>query len=475
LEEVDAGRSIQRPYYGTVMRTNVLIALPLMALVASCNAHPVEPFSENLLAEAIDVEVSAGANKVDILFIVDDSGSMCEEQASLRSNIAVFIDQIVDVGADFHLAVITTDMTDPEESGRFQNIPDNEPGSQCTAEVDISQCATPDNGEEYPPLILRASDPRYLNDDGSINRPKLQRDFGCSATVGIKGDGFEMGLEAAKTAMDLNLRESYNAGFLRDDAFLGIIFISDENDCSDRGAIDKVNGNACEWNSGLLVSTQEYIDFFANLKGGDKSRVILGGIIAPDIGARYSSPEPVQPSCVSEFGEGYAGYRYKAVIDGFENSTANICDADFSPALDALGVLFRAALENKCLNSPPDTCVTSDDCSGVSRCETTPRGSGTNCTDDGRCFCEHFTVQVEVIRPSSDGPLDGRDCSEIFGTDDLRCILLEGQDQDYYLDYNATGCSASSMAIEFRAFQPGLNDQVQVRYPRSITFRPGGE
>ena len=134
--------------------------------------------------------------------------------------------------------------------------------------------------------------------------------------------------------------------------------------------------------------------------------------------------------------------------------------------------MFREALDNKCLGSPPDTCVTSNDCAGVSACESTPRGSGANCTD-GRCFCEHFTVQVEVIRPAADGEIGERECEDVIGTDDIRCILVEGRSADYFLDYNATGCPTSSMAIEFTGFQPGLNDQVQVRYPRSIVPSAG--
>lgn len=309
------------------MRRLAPIALAL--LLFSCNEHPVQPFAENLVAEAIDVEVSAGANKVDILFIVDDSGSMCEEQANLRRNFNLFIDKIVDIGADFQIAIITTDMMDVEESGRFQNIPDGTPGASCMQTVDISACPTPDNGEEYPPLVLRSADPRYQNADGSVNRDKLQRDFGCSATVGTAGNGFEMGLEAAKTALDLNLRNGYNAGFLRDDAFLGIIFVTDENDCSDRGALDKVNGNVCEWESELLVTVEEYQDHFTSLKAG--RQVLVATIAAPDDGRRYAPPSQVSPSCTSENGEGYSGWRYDQFREGFAHRWQhNICTAPYN-------------------------------------------------------------------------------------------------------------------------------------------------
>ncbi|MEL6180847.1 MAG: hypothetical protein AAFS10_17945, partial [Myxococcota bacterium] len=62
---------------------------------------------------------NVSTNKVDILWVVDNSGSMCEEQASIREEANRFVQELADAGLDFQVAVITTDMEDPTQSGRF--------------------------------------------------------------------------------------------------------------------------------------------------------------------------------------------------------------------------------------------------------------------------------------------------------------------------------------------------------------------
>ncbi len=60
---------------------------------------------------------------------------------------------------------------------------------------------------------------------------KLRDVFVCYTEVGIHGCGFEQHLEAMR--MSLNVHETpENAGFLRDDAYLAIVILSDEDDCS---------------------------------------------------------------------------------------------------------------------------------------------------------------------------------------------------------------------------------------------------
>jgi len=78
---------------------------------------------------------------------------------------------------------------------------------------------------ETLPTVLNSSDPTFVHN------------FGCLAAVGTKGDTFEKGLEAMRKALEPRMTASGgpNEGFLRKDAFLGVIILSDENDCSDAG------------------------------------------------------------------------------------------------------------------------------------------------------------------------------------------------------------------------------------------------
>ena len=90
-----------------------------------------------------------------------------------------------------------------------------------------------------------------------------------------------------------------------------------------------------------MVDTQEYVDFFAGLKGGDRSRVVMGAIVSPDSGVRYAQPDNPRPSCVSELGEGYAGYRYLEVVNAFPlSATTNICEGDYGVVTDQLAAIF---------------------------------------------------------------------------------------------------------------------------------------
>lgn len=312
--------------------------------VCAQNSMPEEEALERAVADAgLAEELPVGPmGKVDILWVIDNSGSMCEEQAQIRAQAEAFVGELVAAGLDFQLAVVTTDMVDPSQSGRFQNQAQaSDVSLTCTIEIDISQCDV----DEPPSLILRSSD--YLR-DGEVDSASLSRDFGCSATVGTDGDGFEAGLEAMRSALGDELSEGFNAGFLRDDAVLAVVFVSDENDCSDGGVLDKTTGEICEWERDRLIPTSEYVDFLLGLKGGDASRIVVGGIIAPDDGVRYDFGETVVPSCFSDVGgDAFAGYRYAEVSDAFEQGALdNICAPPYDNFLSELSgrLIVPAAL-----------------------------------------------------------------------------------------------------------------------------------
>ena len=61
----------------------------------------------------IDVFEQEEINKADILFVVDNSCSMAEEQEDLSSNAEDFVNTLVSNGIDFQISVITTDSASP--------------------------------------------------------------------------------------------------------------------------------------------------------------------------------------------------------------------------------------------------------------------------------------------------------------------------------------------------------------------------
>ena len=78
------------------------------AFVVACNPNPVEYLSSaGQIIETVTREVS-GQTKMDILWVIDNSGSMCQEQEVLRKNFDKFIEALNETSLDFHIGVTTT-------------------------------------------------------------------------------------------------------------------------------------------------------------------------------------------------------------------------------------------------------------------------------------------------------------------------------------------------------------------------------
>jgi cysteine-rich repeat protein len=132
---------------------------------------------------------------LDVLFLVDDSASMGPAQTALAATIPDFTAALVASGTDFHLGVITTDMVDATKSGRLQGTP-------TVLDPTTAELAT----------VLTA---------------RVQ--------PGITGSGTERGIDAMRAAVTPPIAGNENAGFLRPDARLIVIYVSDEEDSSMNG------------------------------------------------------------------------------------------------------------------------------------------------------------------------------------------------------------------------------------------------
>lgn len=86
-----------------------LAGLSMAGMLLSCNAHPVS-FSQSSGSVVITSDRSPdSAASVDILWMIDNSGSMCKIQESIRQNFLNFIDQITLQNIDFQMGVTTSD------------------------------------------------------------------------------------------------------------------------------------------------------------------------------------------------------------------------------------------------------------------------------------------------------------------------------------------------------------------------------
>lgn len=167
--------------------------------------------------------------RVDIMFVVDDSGSMSTHQQNLSKNIQLFTagiqsNQIL----DYNIGVITTSM---DSFGRTRG------GGQLVGT------------------------PTYV----SRSTPGGMQTLARNLLVGTDGSGQEQFFGPLMAALTPPLITGGNAGFYRSDAYLVTVFITDTDDQTENLQADQVYAS-------LL-----------NMKSGDKEKIITYGVFIPSV------------------------------------------------------------------------------------------------------------------------------------------------------------------------------------------------
>ena len=223
------------------------------ALVAgsACNEHELSPFSKSLSAGKLQNFSSGSARAVDILFVVDNSNSMSEEQRDLDKNFGKFLDRLIAANADFHLAVVTTEWlgttnvafeTEMMKKGKVnegeytvspRDVLKNAQGYDDAKIDEIAAKCAKYFGKER--RFISSSDDDIAALEGDARKEYIQDLFRCEALVGAKTGGtagIERGLATAVAALE-NTANDLPTAFKRKGSILTIVFVTDENDCSD--------------------------------------------------------------------------------------------------------------------------------------------------------------------------------------------------------------------------------------------------
>lgn len=184
-----------------------------------------------------------GSN-VDILMMIDNSSSMTEMQQKLYLQLPLFIQslQSLPTPPSLHLAVVSSDMGAPGDStasigctpagdqGEFQSAPRSNPS--------LSPPITCTNTTITPSLGAPDSDHTFITDADmmpNFTDPSLADVLQCIAMLGDMGCGFEHQLASIDRALGadgLGPAPSTNTGFLRPNAYLVIVMLTNEDDCS---------------------------------------------------------------------------------------------------------------------------------------------------------------------------------------------------------------------------------------------------
>lgn len=385
-----AARCKQVWSYRWIIALGVLApALPF--LLWSCNSHPLERPDRQPLGEAVQYREVSPVKNVDILFVVDNSGSMSEEQGNLTRNFRAFMDVLATIpGADLHIASVNSDLG----AGVVTNstaclpTPGGDRGVFCSVKG-VDRCGGACGVDVTNGRFIRTVPPNFAG--------AIQDRFACMATYGTNGCGFEHTLGSLRSA----LTAPENAGFIRDDAYLAFVVITDEDDCtapadSQMFAADNpgqdtslrcaLAGHVCngQHNTGAqavdlplsacsaapdggLVPIPELVNAVLDIKK-DPNRVIAAGIFGwplpgQEAGARYEIERgggggggafSLQPVC-SSTGNGSAtsAYRVKSFVESFpNNSVFSICQNDFSAAMRQIGEKIRTIVGPACVTAP---------------------------------------------------------------------------------------------------------------------------
>ena len=398
-----------------------VICLVWSATLGGCPNQDLAPLSPCTVSAVSANVATEGVDKVDLLFVIDDSGSMTEEQEKLKDQLPKLVG-ILTSGIkgngdtfppvrDLHLGVVTSDMGGSgmkigdakcdtngiNTFGRDGILVDRTAGAEA-------RCEGLTDGAHYLSYVPQKS--------GGPTPDEVDKNFGCLANVGTGGCGFEQQLEAMYKAVAPDTvsfaagtkghgnRE--NKGFLRSDAVLAIIHVSDEEDCSvtDEGRTlfvagsdnpnvfgpdkERINLNLrCAYRTdksekqsraeknGLIHDVDRYIDGLKKLKPDNTDRIVFAAIVGIPDSTEGQGPEEILahplmgyaatsdgrdmvPACENPSTNAKPAVRFVKTAQGFGDNgvVQSICANTFAPAVDVIIEKISKQLKGACLPRP---------------------------------------------------------------------------------------------------------------------------
>ncbi len=252
------------------------LMLAIFLLFGGCSERKLRPLNPCTVSGVVRNVTGPGPQDVDLLFMIDDSGSMADEQAALAAQLEGVVDALLTgqvageepftAVASLRVGVVRSDMgvlgvgsipTALDPARLTSAIPSCgvDAEGQFFGEDGVIQLATsasplPAGCEaEYPPFL------EFHNGLGG-DAAAFATDIACTAMLGTGGCGFEMQLESVLTAVtdgashpeilfapttaDGAPRDRVgqsgpggaNQGFFRPDSVIAIVVVTDEEDCS---------------------------------------------------------------------------------------------------------------------------------------------------------------------------------------------------------------------------------------------------
>ncbi|NMC72571.1 MAG: hypothetical protein GYA57_21290 [Myxococcales bacterium] len=377
----------------------VVPCLVVLVAGAGCMDRDLTGMEPVVQAQTILTVPQPPSGKVDILVVVDNSGSMQQEQEALAANFPRLIEELMapsdpdqEPVTDLHVGIVSTDLGaagfDLSTCGNgLLGFAAGDDGRLRNTSSGAGGCAS-----SYPPFLSR------VRDQPDYPLAQMGEDFRCVATLGTRGCGFEQQIEAARKALVEHARPGgVNDGFLRPDSILAVLWVTDEEDCSvaDPAILDPSRDDLghlnlrCYFHSEMLRRVDEMLGELRALRADPQDFVVAmivgvpfegeDGAVCQGRGDRLTaclgrpimeyrvdpaSPGTLLPACTNPSGWGHAlpGRRLveAATLLGKQASVYSICNDDWRPAMQGILDLIQGAIDRVCfpheLALDPATC-----------------------------------------------------------------------------------------------------------------------
>lgn len=252
-------------------------------------------------------------NKIDVLWVIDNSGSMASSQQNLANNFPSFINGFKQKNFDFQIAVTTTDAflsESPLWDQFYNDFPDFYDGEAMNIHSEFRD----GYGSDHSGVRVITPDTANLNDV-----------FFTNVMQGINGYGDERAIESFRAA----LQNPLNSGFVRDGGYLAVILVTDEDDFSYNGTdyLEYLENEPGFPDSPELTPLSDYTDFLDQITGsnGATRRYSVNTIAIND------------QACLNKIGGNSQkiGKRVEELADLTGGTKADIC-GDFADQLKLL-------------------------------------------------------------------------------------------------------------------------------------------
>lgn len=301
----------------SLMRYSSKIAL-ISSLMLGLSACDKSGGGISILAaeENFKVSVNTQPRPIDILWVVDNSGSMNSSQTNLANNFGSFIQDFITLNYDFRMAVTTSDTWYNQYSSNAFFSPRWRTGNRA-------DLYNPNFNPQGP---ATNSGVFVMN----RNTPNLATVFQTNVRVGTQGNGDERAL----ASMIRSLNHGANSDFRRNGAFLSVIIVSDEEDFSTN------NSNLNEsYSNPNLIPVSTFVSQLDTITGSTadnrRDKYQVSAIYIRDT------------NCLNQLGDSSQkiSQRYGEIADITGGSKNSLCDS-FNTVLDNIknSVLAAAAV-----------------------------------------------------------------------------------------------------------------------------------